>query len=82
MDYKLWPSGRVLLRWAPPRPEVYRFTPQGLLYRYHLRSAFVGREKETIPYSIAPSVTSWRSSRTSVLLYPPCWRGKDTMIKP
>ena len=36
-----------------------------------LRSALVQLIKETIPYSIAPSVTSWRSSRTSALLYPP-----------
>jgi len=29
--------------------------------------------KRAIPFGIAPSETSWRSSRTPALLYPPGW---------
>ena len=31
----------LLLRWDLPSPAVYRFTPQGLRYRYHPLSAEV-----------------------------------------
>ena len=60
----------VLLRWAPPRPEVYRFDFSGA----QTTGIFTSRQlKEAIPYGIAPSKTSRRSGRTSALPYPPDW---------
>ena len=55
---------RSLLRWgSAPDPGVFRFAlqgrPTGISHSLRLLD-----EKRAIPYSIAPTETSWRSSRT------------------
>ena len=42
----------LLLRWGfAPDPKVYRFTPQGLLCRYHRRHHnLAGKKSDTVQY--------------------------------
>ena len=68
----------VLLRWAPPRPGIYRFKRD-----IHLAYGQAMIQIERVPSEddTLMSLPGRRSSRFPPLLYPPSRHCKDTMVK-
>ena len=65
------PAGEYCYAGLRPDPRfialLFRGSSTGITFVRQRRC----RNKRAIPYSIAPSETSWRSGRTAALPYPP-----------